>query len=257
MKYIRFCTPEGQDKYGILNGDTVQECEGDWFSGIAYSKNSYLLDRIRLLAPSCPSKIVAVGLNYKDHIREMKLETPKEPVIFLKPSSAVLEPEGFIEIPANVGQVDYEAEFALVIRKTCRNIRKEDAEAYILGYTCLNDVTARHIQALDGQWTRAKGYDTFAPFGPYIDDSLNPHETDIKLILNGEVKQHSNTREFLFPAEELVSFVSGAMTLYPGDVITMGTPSGIGPIKSGDRVEVVLNDEMILRNKVRNGVMVK
>ncbi len=257
MKYVRFYTPDGQEKYGILNGDTVQECKGDYFREMEYSGNTYPLDKLRLLAPSCPSKIVAVGLNYKDHIREMRLQTPQEPVIFLKPSSAVLDPEDFIEIPQNVGQVDYEAELALVIRRTCRNIRKEDAKAYILGYTCLNDVTARHIQALDGQWTRAKGYDTFAPFGPYIDDSLNPHETDIMLVLNGEVKQHSNTREFLFPAEELVSFVSRAMTLYPGDVITTGTPSGIGPMMQGDRVEVVLNNEMILRNKVRNGVMVK
>lgn len=257
MKYIRFCTPEGQAGYGVLNGDTVRECKGDYFRGIEYSGNTYPLDRVRLLAPCRPSKIVAVGLNYRDHAREMKLPIPKEPVLFLKPASAVLDPGGFIEIPQGVGQVDYEAEFALVIRKTGRNIPKERAKEYILGYTCFNDVTARRIQALDGQWTRAKGYDTFAPFGPYIEDSLNPHETDIKLVLNGETKQHSNTREFLFPAEELVAFASSVMTLETGDVITTGTPSGIGPLKPGDKVEVVLNDEMILWNKVRNGVMEK
>lgn len=257
MKYVRFCTPDGQRKYGVLTGDTVHECEGDYFSTIEYSGKHYLFDEIRLLAPSCPSKIVAVGLNDTDHIREMGFPMPEEPVIFLKPPSAVLKPEGFIEIPEGEEQVDYEAEFAMVIRKTCRKISKEDAKAYILGYTCLNDVTVRRVQALDGQWTRAKGYDTFAPFGPYIEDSLNPHETDMKLRLNGDIKQHSNTRKFRFPAEELLSFVSHVMTLFPGDVITMGTSSGIGPMVSGDTVEVVLNDEMILRNKVRNGVMRK
>lgn len=257
MKYIRFLTPGGHKKYGILEGDTVRECEGTYFNGFKFSGVNWATADVNFLAPSEPTKIVAVGLNYKDHIREMKLTMPEEPVIFLKPSSAVLEPDGFIEIPQGVGQVDYEAELALVIKKTCKNIPKKDAKEYILGYTCLNDVTAREVQAADGQWARSKGYDTFAPFGPYIDDTISPGETDIKLILNGEVKQHSNTREFLFSVEELVAFASRAMTLYPGDVITTGTPSGIGPIREGDRVEVSLNDEMILCNKVRNGVVAK
>ncbi len=250
MRYVRFRTPQGKESYGILDGGAVLECEGDYFSQVKYTGNSYPTDEVRLLAPTCPTKIVAVGLNYKDHIREMGHEMPAQPVIFIKPSSAVLEPEGDIVLPPDAGQVDYEAEFALVIRKECKNVSPEDAKQYILGYTCLNDVTARQIQKIDGQWSRAKGYDTFAPIGPWIDDSLNPGDTDVKLRLNGEIRQHSNTREFLFPVEELIGFVSRVMTLYPGDVITTGTPSGIGPLQAGDRVEVILNDTMILRNGV-------
>ncbi|MDK2801215.1 MAG: hypothetical protein PWQ70_2834, partial [Clostridiales bacterium] len=166
------------------------------------------------------------------------------------PSTSVIGPEQKIVLPSMSQRVDYEAEIAIVIKKTAKNIAVENAKQYILGYTCLNDVTARDLQKLDAQWTRAKGFDTFAPLGPWITDEIDPNNVDIKLLLNGELKQHSNTSNFIWKAEELVSFISQVMTLLPGDVITTGTPSGIGPMKSGDCVEVTIEGIGTLRNYV-------
>ncbi len=198
----------------------------------------YGLDEVRLIAPCLPTKVVAVGLNYKDHAEELGLTLPQEPLLFLKPPSSVIGPYDKILIPSQSSRVDYEAELAVVIAKTAKNVSASEASDYILGYTCLNDVTARDLQSKDGQWTRAKGFDTFCPIGPWIETDTDPSDLDIALYLNGELKQHSRTSNLIFHPFQLVEFVSSVMTLMPGDVIATGTTSGIGPMKQGDQVEV-------------------
>ena len=249
MKYIRF-KKDKDINYGILKDSEVIKITGDIFGDYSVTDTVYSLNSIRFLTPCVPSKVVAVGLNYRDHIEEFGHSIPKEPVIFLKPATAVIGHDDKIILPSMSNQVDYEAELAVVVKKKAKNISVEDAKDYILGYTCLNDVTARDLQKSDGQWTRAKGFDTFSPIGPCISTDLNPNGTDIKLLLNGQIKQHSNTSNFIWKVEELFSFISGIMTLMPGDVITTGTPSGVGPLNIGDCVEVVIEGIGTLRNYV-------
>ena len=197
-----------------------------------------------------PSKIVAVGLNYHNHAKELGMKPPTEPIIFIKPETAVISNEENIVYPKQSKRVDYEAELALVIKKKCKNVNIKDAMKYIKGYTCLNDVTARDIQFRDSQWTRAKSFDTFCPIGPELvkPEKIDPHNTKIQLFLNGKLKQDSSTKEFIFPIPKVISFISKIMTLNPGDVITTGTPPGIGPMKRGDTVEVKIEGIGILRN---------
>jgi len=205
----------------------------------------------RLLPPCRPSKIVCLGLNYRDHAQEMGLAIPSEPILFLKPPSCVIGHGDDIVYPEQSARVDYEAELAVVIGRRCRKVGMADASSRILGYTCLNDVTARDLQAKDGQWTRAKSFDTFAPLGPWIETGLaDPHNLDIRLTLNGEVKQASNTRHLIFPIPEIVAYISNIMTLEPGDVIATGTPSGIGPLNRGDMVCVEIQGIGVLENRV-------
>lgn len=205
----------------------------------------------RFLAPVQPSKIIAVGLNYRDHAREMGLDLPGEPILFMKPSTAVIGPFEEIRYPSQSSRVDYEAELAVVIGTACRNIRASRAKDCILGYTCLNDVTARDLQAKDGQWTRAKSFDTFAPIGPWIaTDIEDPHALSITARLNGEVKQSSNTSNLIFSVFELVEFISSVMTLKPGDVIATGTPSGVGPMLPGDEIAIEIEGIGVLSNRV-------
>ncbi len=205
----------------------------------------------RTLAPVLPSKIVAVGLNYRDHAMEMGLDLPASPILFMKPSSAVIGPGEAIVYPGQTSRVDYEAELAVVIRQRCRNVRPEDARTVILGYTCLNDVTARDLQAEDGQWTRAKSFDTFAPLGPWIETGItDPHGLAIRARLNGKTVQSSNTGNLIFSVFELVAFVSSIMTLERHDVIATGTPSGIGPMVRGDEVTIEIDGIGTLTNVV-------
>ena len=185
-----------------------------------------------------PTKIVAVGLNYKKHAHELNMQIPEEPIIFLKPATSIIGHLDKIIYPAQSKQVDYEAELAIVIKDKTRNILPAEAKKHILGYTCLNDVTARDLQKKDGQWTRAKSFDTFCPIGPYIEDDLDTADLKIELLLNGKIKQSSSTKDFIFDIDYIVSFVSQIMTLYPGDIITTGTPEGVGPMQIGDKVEV-------------------
>ncbi|MDD5687724.1 MAG: fumarylacetoacetate hydrolase family protein [Elusimicrobia bacterium] len=186
-----------------------------------------------------PSKVVAVGLNYINHATELKMKLPDEPIIFIKPVTSVIWNNQKIKYPKMSKQVDYEAELGIVIGKQCKNISEKEAKKYILGYTCVNDVTARDLQRKDGQWTRAKSFDTFCPIGPHIVSGIaNPNNLNIELFLNGELKQSSNTKNLIFKVEELVSFISKIMTLEKYDVIATGTPSGIGPVKTGDKIEV-------------------
>lgn len=249
MKFVRF---ERQDivSYGVVEGDMVYKIEGDIFSEYKVTEEKFELSDVKLLAPCKPSKIVAVGVNYKDHADEMKHDLPEEPILFIKPSTAVVGPEEKIIMPQMSQRVDYEAELALVIGKQAKNVEPQDAFQYVLGATCLNDVTARDLQSKDGQWTRGKSFDTFAPMGPFIVTGADYNNIGIELVLNGETKQKSNTSFFIANAQEIVSYISRIMTLNPGDVIATGTPSGVGPMKKGDVVEVRLQGIGVLKNYV-------
>ncbi|MBD3163988.1 hypothetical protein GF323_02210 [Candidatus Woesearchaeota archaeon] len=199
-----------------------------------------------------PSKIVAAGLNYHSHAKELKMNAPRHPIIFLKPNTSIISDRETIVLPKQSKRVDYEAELALVVGKKCKDVPEKDALKYIRGYTCLNDVTARDLQKLDGQWTRAKSFDTFCPIGPRLENrgELDPDDTAIELYLNGKQRQSSSTKEFIFKTGYLVSFISKIMTLNEGDIITTGTPPGIGPMKPGDTVEVRIQGIGTLRNNV-------
>ena len=241
---------------------------GDVFDDAVYPdptfqelNDEYSLNSLLILPPVQPSKIICVGLNYKDHAAELNMTLPKNPLLFLKPPSAVLPHEGLIIYPNDSGQVDYEAELGIVIGKSGKNIPEENAFDYILGYTCFNDVTARDLQKEDGQWTRAKSFDTFAPFGPFIvtpeeleRQNLSPEKLNIMCRVirnqNEEVRQNSNTSEFIFRIPQLISFISSVMTLEVGDIIATGTPSGIGSLLAGDVVEVEIEGVGVLRNTV-------
>lgn len=251
MRLVRFFA-EGKAGYGALAGEKVRPLVGDPFQEeIKVSDREIPLAEVQLLAPCLPSKIVAVGLNYADHAAEVGLPLPEEPVIFLKPSTAVVGPGKAVVCPPGVGRVDYEAELAVVIRDTTRNVSPEEAPAHVLGYTCFNDVTARDLQTKDGQWTRSKSFDTFAPLGPWIETDLDPKDLAITLAVNGVLKQSSTTRNMIFKVPHLVSFISQIMTLLPGDVIATGTPPGIGPVKPGDIMEVTVAGIGTLTNPVR------
>ncbi len=198
-----------------------------------------------------PTKVVLVGLNYRDHARELKMELPDEPILFLKPPTALIGPEEFIVYPAQSTRVDYEAELAVVMKDTCRNVEPDTVMDFVAGFTCLNDVTARDLQRKDVQWTRAKSFDTFCPVGPRIVSDIDPNSVRIQSYLNGELRQDSTTANFIFTTEELVSFVSKVMTLQKGDIIATGTPSGIGALQRGDTIEIVIEGVGTLRNYVR------
>ncbi len=229
---------------GIVRGGSYSK-----ENGIISRGEVLRLDEVFLLPPCQPTKIVCVGLNYTKHAEELKMPLPEEPILFLKPPSSILDPDGHIVYPASSSQVDYEGELAVVIGKRCKNIQAEEAEKYILGYTCFNDVTARDVQRKDGQWTRAKSFDTFAPFGPWI-AKIDPSDADIQTRVNGKVVQKSNTSDLIFDVPRLVQFISGVMTLEPGDVIATGTPPGVGPLQRGDAVEVEIEGIGVLRNFV-------
>jgi 2-keto-4-pentenoate hydratase/2-oxohepta-3-ene-1,7-dioic acid hydratase in catechol pathway len=254
MRYVRFAR-EGQNYWGILVKDDLIKplTAAPYLQGVAKGP-AIPLQSVRLLAPCEPSKIVAVGKNYHDHIREFDSQIPETPILFIKPSTSVNDPDSPIVMPpATLSQrIDYEGELALVIsRKACR-VSAAEAPDYILGYTCLNDVTARDIQKQDNQWTRAKGFDGFAPVGPLLTDEIDPDNVVIRTRLNGKIVQESSTSQLIWPIGELVAFISQAMTLLPGDVITTGTPAGVGPMQNGDRVEISIEGIGNLRNRAQD-----
>lgn len=252
MKFVRF-QQGAAVRYGVLEGEAIRIVEGDIFGQWAMGNQTIPAAGVRLLAPCAPSKAVCIGLNYHDHAQEMKAELPAQPLMFLKPSSALTHPGGAVEYPAISRNLHYEAELAVVIGKQARKVPATQAREYIRGYTCANDVTARDIQKGDGQWTRGKSFDTFLPLGPCIATDIDPAATDIRLYLNGELKQSSNTKNLIFKVEELVAFASEVMTLYPGDVILTGTPAGVGPMQVGDTVAVELAGVGRLENTVVRG----
>ena len=198
-----------------------------------------------------PGKIIAVGLNYKDHAKELGMDIPKEPCIFLKAPSAVIHSGESIIYPKQSKRVDYEAELAIVIKQKAHMVPPDKIKEYILGYTCANDVTARDLQKTDCQWTRAKSFDTFCPLGPVVTDEIDPDNVSIKLYVNNKLKQEGHTRDFIFKTFDLVSFISQVMTLLPNDVILTGTPSGVGPLQKGDEVTVDINGIGSLVNYVK------
>jgi 2-keto-4-pentenoate hydratase/2-oxohepta-3-ene-1,7-dioic acid hydratase in catechol pathway len=216
------------------------------------SSGTYELSELRILPPTCPSKIICVGLNYRDHAEELSMEVPENPILFLKPPSAIVGHEDKILYPACSSRVDYEAELAVVIGKRCKNIKAGRAEDVIAGYTCFNDVTARDLQQKDGQWTRAKSFDTFAALGPFIacTDELDVSDAKISCRVNGEVRQASSTSNLIFDIPYLIEFISEIMTLEVGDVIATGTPPGVGEMQKGDCVEVEIQGIGTLRNEV-------
>ncbi len=250
MKLIRFLDQD-RPSCGILNGDEVVALEGDFFTHLRPLRTFRTFSQIQLLPPCTPSKVVAVGLNYRDHAKELNLPVPDTPIVFLKPPTAVIGPGDVVLYPAASSQVDYEAELGVVMKDRAKNISPADAREHILGYTCANDVTARDLQKKDGQWTRAKSFDTFCPVGPWIETDLNPDDLLIESYLNGARQQSSRTSQLIFTVDYLVSFISGIMTLEPGDLIITGTPAGIGPMKPGDEIEIRIEGIGSLKNTVK------
>jgi len=249
MKIVRF-TAGQRVEYGILTGETIQCLEGKPFRHLEASDHSYQLNEVKLLPPCTPSKIVALGLNYHSHAKELGSPLPNAPLIFIKPSTAVIGPEDNIVYPSISTRVDYEGELGVVIKKPAWGVSQKDALDYVLGYTCFNDVTARDLQKKDRQWTRAKGFDTFAAIGPCIETELDPQNVTVETYLNGDLKQRGNTSDLIYSIPELVNFITNVMSLVPGDIIATGTPSGIGPMYPGDTVEIEIDSVGTLRNYV-------
>ena len=254
MKIVHF-NVDGKARYGVLNGQTIQVIEGKPFRHVKSTEQSYQLKQVKLLPPCAPSKIIALGLNYHEHARELGMQIPDSPLTFLKPSTSVIGHGDNIVYPSVSHQVDYEGELAVVIKKPVWRVETEDAMDYVLGYTCFNDVTARDLQKRDSQWTRAKGFNTFAAIGPWIETELDPTDVTVETYLNGKLKQRGRTSDLIYSIPEIINFISHVMTLLPGDIIATGTPSGVGPMYSGDTVEVKIKPIGTLKNfVVKNSV---
>jgi 2-keto-4-pentenoate hydratase/2-oxohepta-3-ene-1,7-dioic acid hydratase in catechol pathway len=253
MRIVRYELKEGRakPKYGWLLGDKVGEIGGNVFGRYRRKEAETPLADVNLLAPSEPGKIVCVGRNYVEHARELGNEVPKVPLIFLKPSSSIINPDDTIILPPQSAQVEHEGELVVVIGKRGRYITTENARKHVFGYTVGNDVTARDLQKSDGQWTRAKGFDTFCPFGPWIDTDFDPADAVLTVRVNGQMRQMASTRDMVFNVGVLIAYVSSVMTLEPGDLIFTGTPSGVGLLKDGDDVSVEIEGLGEIRNRVR------
>jgi 2-keto-4-pentenoate hydratase/2-oxohepta-3-ene-1,7-dioic acid hydratase in catechol pathway len=250
VKIYRF-VHAGKSSIGVAEGDRIIRYSGSDAMTLGEPTNeSVSLPDAELLAPVTPSKIVAVGRNYAEHAKELGNEAPSEPIIFLKPPSALLNPNGTIIRPPQSQRVDFEGELAIVISKTARNIRRDDWRSVVLGFTCANDVTARDLQKKDIQFTRGKSFDTFCPLGPCIETDLDPAALPLRTRVNGETKQNGNTRDMVFDCGAIIEFITAVMTLNPGDVILTGTPAGVGPLSAGDRVEVEIEGIGVLANRV-------
>lgn len=244
------------DKTGVLKGNNVTEITCSILEAFnnpinTNNKSIFNLNNVKILPPVIPSKVVCIGLNYKDHAHELDMDLPDEPVIFIKPTSSITWHLNPIIYPHSSKQVDYEAELAVIISKEANHVKEEDADEYMGGYTILNDVTARDLQRKDVQWTRGKSFNTFCPIGPCIETKLDPHNQKISLRLNGEIKQQSNTKNMIFKVQELIEFISDIMTLNPGDIISTGTPPGVGPMNVGDVVEIEIEEIGVLKNIIR------
>lgn len=251
MRLIRYQAGKESPRYGWVLEDKVGPIEGDPFGEYRRLEASLPLASVRLLAPALPGKIVCVGRNYVEHAREHEAEVPEVPLIFLKPPSAVIGPGEAILLPPASQQVEHEGELVAVIGRRGRNIPAEQARGHILGYTIGNDVTARDLQRRDGQWTRGKGFDTFCPFGPWIDTEFDPADAVLTTRVNGQMRQMASLRDMVFHVEQLVAFISSVMTLEAGDLIFTGTPAGVGPLRDGDRVDVEIEGLGKLSNPVR------
>jgi 2-keto-4-pentenoate hydratase/2-oxohepta-3-ene-1,7-dioic acid hydratase in catechol pathway len=249
---VRVCRVSVDDElyFGVIENDAVALLTGHPFGDFAPEGRVLRLSDVRLVAPVLPSKIIAVGKNYAAHAREMGGEVPPAPLIFLKPSTSVVGPGEPISLPWQSEHVEHEAELAVVIGRLCRDVPEERVPEVIFGYTCANDVTARDLQASDGQWTRAKGFDTFCPLGPWVETDLELDDLAVECTVNGQVRQSGSTAEMVRDVAELVSWISSVMTLLPGDVILTGTPAGVSPIVAGDEVSVSIDGIGTLTNPV-------
>ena len=234
----------------VVDGELFR-LRGDVFGSPSFDRKATPRKGVKTLVPVVPSKIIAVGLNYADHAREIGKPPPKEPLFWLKATTSLIPDGGKIEIPFREHRTDYEAELVIVIGRKIRNVSPTQAARYIFGYTTAEDITDRTIQNSEGQWSRCKSFDTFTPLGPYVETKIDPNELNIQLFQNGQLRQNSNTKQLIFKPAQLVSFISTNMTLLPGDVILTGTPSGIGPIQSGDKLEVRIQGLAPLVNSVR------
>jgi 2-keto-4-pentenoate hydratase/2-oxohepta-3-ene-1,7-dioic acid hydratase in catechol pathway len=254
MRVVRYELVEGKSKpkYGWLLDDKVGEISGNVFGRYKRNEVQTPVADVRLLAPSEPSKIVCVGRNYVEHAKELGNEVPKVPLTFLKPPSSIIPNGGTVILPPQSSQVEHEAELVVVIGKRGRNITTEQAKKYIFGYTIGNDVTARDLQKTDGQWTRAKGFDTFCSFGPWIDTEFDPADAVITCRVNGQMRQMASTRDMVFNVGTLIAYISSVMTLEPGDLIFTGTPAGVGELKNGDEVVVEIEGLGVLKNPVKS-----
>ena len=256
MRIVRVARPDGP-AFGVVReteqGEVVALIQPHPFSEFTVTNQVAPLDKVKLLAPVIPTKILGIGRNYADHAAEMGGEVPPEPLVFAKLSTAVVGPDDTIALPALSSEVHHEAELAIVVGRIARQVPVERAHEVILGYTCANDVTARDLQASDGQWTRAKGFDSFCPLGPWIETDLDVSALAVRCRVNGETRQDGSTRDLVFSVPQLISHVSAFTTLLPGDVILTGTPAGVGLLRDGDVVEVEVEGIGVLRNPIRAG----
>ena len=256
MRIARY-SHDGEVKFGVVEGETesgavlLADITGHPFGPITFSGERRLLDSVRLLPPVLPSKVVAIGKNYADHATEMGGDVPEQPLVFLKPSTSVVGSGDPIAYPPSSTRVDYEGELAVVIGRLCRDVPESRAAEVVFGYTCANDVTARDQQATDGQWSRAKGYDSFCPLGPWIETELSPDDLRVTTTLNGDIKQDGRTSQIVHKIPALITYITACMTLLPGDVILTGTPAGVGPMEIGDEVEVEIEGIGSLVNVVK------
>jgi 2-keto-4-pentenoate hydratase/2-oxohepta-3-ene-1,7-dioic acid hydratase in catechol pathway len=249
MKLLRFKTGNIEKK-GIYEDGVIKRIFGSVFHEYTVTDEVYNFDEVQILPPVLPSKIVCVGRNYSDHAKELGNSVPDEPMLFLKPSTALNSHESVIIYPEVSKRVDFEAELGVVIGKKCKSVSAQNALDYVLGYTCFNDITARDIQKKENKFTRAKSFDSFAPVGPVIETNLTPENLRVVCRVNGEIKQNGNTKDMVFDVKMLISFISHVMTLLPGDLVATGTPSGVGQLSPGDIVEVDIENIGVLRNYV-------
>ena len=251
MRIVRYQIGDEAPRYGWLHEDRIGEIEGDLFGKYKRKEARTPLTDVKLLAPAVPSKIVCVGRNYVEHAKELGNDVPKIPLIFMKPPSSIINPGDTIILPPQSKQVEHEAELVAVIGKRAHNVTAETAKRHILGFTVGNDVTARDLQKSDDQWTRAKGFDTFCPFGPWIDTDFNIADALITCKVNGQPRQMASTRDMVFSVGTLIAFISSVMTLEPGDLIFTGTPAGVGALENGSEVVVEIEGLGVLRNTVK------
>lgn len=253
MKIVRIRTAGEDIAYGAVEPEGIRVHQGTPFVAWEPTETLVPFEEAQLLAPVFPTKVVAVGRNYADHAAELGNEIPDEPLIFLKPPTAVIGPGSAIVLPAASSEVHHEAELAVIVGKVARKVKAEDTSSYIIGYTAANDVSARDLQRSDGQWARAKGFDTFCPLGPALETELDPQGLSVVCRVNGEVRQEATTDDMIFGVGEILEYVTAVMTLLPGDVVLTGTPAGVGPIVAGDFVEVEVERVGILANPVVAG----
>jgi 2-keto-4-pentenoate hydratase/2-oxohepta-3-ene-1,7-dioic acid hydratase in catechol pathway len=251
VRIARFVVPSVGLSWGIVEGDEVAAIDGHPFGAITFTGRRWALSDVRLLSPILPSKVVAAARNYADHAAELGNTLPERALLFLKPSTSVIGTDDVIRLPSDSEQVDHEAELAVVIGRPAKDVPVENALDHVLGYTAANDVTARDQQRADGHFTRAKGYDSFCPIGPWIETAIDPSDLRVTATVNGQLRQDGRTSQMVHSVAELIAFASHIMTLLPSDVILTGTPAGVGPIRDGDTVSVEVEGIGTLINEVR------